>query len=288
MADDMVVKDGKLYGGWRQPINVWQGAPGSIHTDAVARAIGMRGGTIPGTVHLNLFGPLFVELWGQRWWEKGSVSLYYTFATTDREDVRAVITVPPRNARDVQVEAWVENPEGQIVARGTVAVGEPKETTYIRTMQLTNSPASDLRILADLKPGMEMVTDNVVITQEQVNKHLETITDLLDWYKGKSPWGGSVLSPTLQYQPLNAGFPPNTIKQAVGFFGGTEIRNIAGPIKVGAAYRRTGKVICVGASPKTEFAWVDSWLHDKATGKVVADMRHMTRWMKAGSPLWKA
>lgn len=99
MADDMVVKDGKLYGGWRQPVNIWMDVPGSIHNDAVAQGVGMRGGTIPGTVHLNLFGPLLVELWGKRWWEKGSISIYYTYATTHREDVRAIIVVPPKGAK---------------------------------------------------------------------------------------------------------------------------------------------------------------------------------------------
>lgn len=288
MADDMMVKDGKLYGGWRQPVNIWQGAPGSIHTDSVARTVGMRGGTIPGTVHLNLFGPLFVELWGKQWWEKGSISLYYTYATTHKEDVRAIIQVPPKGARDVQVEATIETPDGHIVARGTVAVGQPKEIPYISTIPLENAKPEELRILADLKPGMEIPpNDNVIVTQDSMDKALETNTDPLDWYRGKSPWGGSLLSPTSEYQPLNAGFPQGAVKQAVGFFGGTEIRHVNGPIKVGVPYRRTGKIICVGASNKTEFAWVDSQLHDKATGKLVAEMRHMTRWMKAGSPAWQ-
>jgi hypothetical protein len=238
-------------------------------------------------VHLNLFGPLFVELWGKRWWEKGGISMYYTYATTHREDVRAVVTLPRKDATDVQVEAWVETPDGHIVARGTVAVGEPKETSSVRAVTLENSAPEDLRILHDLKPGMVMpARDDILVTQESQNRGLETITDPLDWYKGKSPWGGSVLSPAAEYGPLNAGFPPDTIKRAVGFFGATDIRHINGPIIVGVPYRRTAKVVCVGASPKTEFAWVDSQLYEKSTGKPVAEMRHMTRWMKAGSPLW--
>ena len=156
MQEEMTVKDGKLYGAWRQPINVWMNSPGSIHNDATAQAVGMRGGTIPGTVHLNLFGPLFVELWGKRWWEKGGISMYYTYATTHREDVRAVVTLPRKDATDVQVEAWVETPDGHIVARGTVAVGEPKETSSVRAVTLENSAPEDLRILHDLKPGMVM------------------------------------------------------------------------------------------------------------------------------------
>ena len=46
------------HGTWVQPINRWQEAENSIHNDAVAQSVGMRGGTIPGTVHLRShFGP---------------------------------------------------------------------------------------------------------------------------------------------------------------------------------------------------------------------------------------
>jgi hypothetical protein len=37
---------------------------------------------------------------------------------------------------------------------------------------------------------------------------------------------------------------------------------------------------------KTEFVWVDSELTD-ASGRLIAEMRHLTRWMKGSSPLWK-
>jgi len=53
------------------------------------------------------------------------------------------------------------------------------------------------------------------------------------------------------------------------------------------ACRKTGKVICVGDSAKTEFAWFESFLHDQ-NGKLIASMRHLNRWMKVSSPLWKA
>jgi len=287
MSGDIVVRDGKMYGGWREPVNIWQGAPGSIHTDEVAQQIGMRGGTIPGTIHLNLFPPLLIELFGQRWLEKGSLSMYYTYATLHREEVRAVLEVPPEGAQDVQVRAWVETPQGNTVARGTMAVGQPGETSYVREIKLESAAPEDLRILARLRPGDEAPPKDVLYTQEQLDKATETITDPLDWYKGKSPWGGSVLNPSTMYAALNVGFPPGQVERAVGFFGATELRNVNGPIKVGVPYRTTGRVVCVGASPKTEFAWLDSELHEKESGKLVADMLHMTRWMKASSPLWQ-
>jgi len=46
-------------------------------------------------------------------------------------------------------------------------------------------------------------------------------------------------------------------------------------------YQAKGKLICVGAGPKTEFIWYDVSLDEKDSGKKVAEMRQMTRWMKS-------
>src|SRR5215469_4068000 len=103
MSASAQVKD-RMTGIWQQPVNLWQGAENSIHNDSVARKVGMRGGTIPGTVHLSHFVPILDELFGDRWLTTGSVSMYYTYATTDREDVRAIVKTPSSKADDVQLD----------------------------------------------------------------------------------------------------------------------------------------------------------------------------------------
>jgi hypothetical protein len=45
-------------------------------------------------------------------------------------------------------------------------------------------------------------------------------------------------------------------------------------------------VVAVGVTDKTEFVWVDTALTDQS-GRLIAEMRHMTRWMKVSSPLWR-
>lgn len=288
MSDDITIKEGYMYGGWRAPVNIWQGAADSIHTNEVAQKIGMRGGTIPGTIHLNLFPPLLIKLFGQRWFEKGSLSIYYTYATLDREEVRAVLELPPEGAENVQLRACVETPDGKTVAKGTVDIGEPEEVSYIHKIPLESSPPEELRILAKMKPGQELPPqENVVFTQKQLDKALEAITDPIDWYKGSSPWGPSILNPSSMYGALMMDVAGDRVGQVVGFFGATELRNVNGPIKAGVPYRKTGRITCVGASPKTEFIWMDSELYEKDSGKLVADMRHMNRLMKASSPLYQ-
>ncbi|MBY8991275.1 MAG: hypothetical protein KGD58_11020 [Candidatus Lokiarchaeota archaeon] len=287
---DITIKDGYMYGGWRAPENLYRAFDGatSIHDDSVAKKVGMRGGTIPGTIHLSLFAPLMLEIFGQRWFEKGSLSMYYTFATTDKEEVRAVVKMPPEGVDNVQVEARVEMPSGQVVATGTVAVGEPKDLSYLQALELRNSNPEDLRILAGMKVGDALDKQNILISQDEASKGLPGITDHLDYYKGKSPWGNSILSPTAIYGTMALG--SNTLKateiKAVPFFGATEIQNVNGPVMVGTPYEASGKIACAGASSKTEYYWQDCLLKEKESGKVVASMRHMNRFMKAGSAVY--
>jgi hypothetical protein len=289
MSDDITLKDGNMYGGWRKPVNIWMDLPGSIHNDDVAEEIGMRGGTIPGTIHLNLFPPLLLKAFGQQWFEKGSISMYYTYATMHLEETRAVIGTSEEGAKDVQVEAWAEMKDGKKAATGTVSVGDAKEPSYLQSQELKNAESGDLQILAGLKAGDKLPSNDVLVKQGEPDKVLDTITDPLDWYKSDSPWGGPILYPAAMYHALmlTPKFPENKKLDAVGFFGATEIRIIDGPIKVGVPYEAKGELICVGASPKTEYFWYDSYLEEKESGKRVAEMRKMTRFMKASSPLYQ-
>lgn len=285
MPDDIVTKEGYMYGGWRRAVNAAIHMKGSIHDDEMAQQLGMRGGAVVGIVHLNLFPPLLLKVFGQRWFERGSLSIYYTYALVDGEEVRAVIGLPPEGVKDVQVEAWAETPDGHTIGKGTVSLGEPKELSYLQATELKNAEPAELRILAGLKAGDELPSGDVLVTQETVDTALETITDSLDWYKGDSPWGGAIVPPSAMYRAMQVG--PKEAPQAVAFYGATELRNLNGPMKVGVPYRVSGKLACVGASSKTEYYWFDSYLEEKDSGKRVAEMRHMTRFMKASSPLYQ-
>jgi hypothetical protein len=258
-----------LEGAWVRPRNRWQGAENSIHTDAVAKKIGMRGGTIPGTVHLSHFAPLLTELFGERWLARGEISMFYTFATLDGEEVRAVIERPidARPLEDRQLAARIETPEGKVVAKGTVACGAPAEPGYVRGLELVEAPREEIRILAAMTPGLVTVEKDGFLVKEGADED------------------GVVRDPQNVYRALQPYSPGVTVTDAVGFFGATEIRWRAGPVKAGVPYRKTARVVSVGASPKTEFAWFDSELTDEA-GTLVAEMRHMTRWMKVSSPQW--
>jgi len=286
VSDNVEIKEGYFYGEWRRAVNAASSAgSGSIHDDTTAQNLGMRGGAVVGTVHLNLFPPLILKTFGQQWFEKGSLSVFYTYALVDGEQARGIMGIPPDRKQDVQVEAWAESQDGHMVGKGTIAVGEPEEIPYIQTIELKNAKQGELRILAGLKAGDELPSQDVLITKEMVGRSLKTITDTLDWYKGDSPWGGAIVPPSLMHRAMMIN--PERPEEVVGFFGATELRNINGPVKVNVPYRAGGKLACVGASSKTEFYWIDTYLDEAESGKRVAEMRHMTRLMKASSPLYR-
>jgi hypothetical protein len=299
LTDDVEIKNGKVFGGWRAPENLIRESVTSIHDDDVAKSVGMRGGTIQGTIHLSMFAPVANKIFGDRWFERGTISMYYTFATIDKEEVRAIIELPvntdeemlPISTKDVQVKAWAELKSGQQIMTGTVSIGSPKEPSYLQAVELKNSKPEDLHILAGYKVGDTLPSKEILLTQEAVNSGLRRITDQLEYYKekDKSPWGKTILCPTDMFEAMALGFEQTSTKEfnAVPFFGATELKTIDGPAFVGVPYIAKGKFVCIGVSKKTEYFWLDSTLEEKDSGKLVASMRHLNRFMKAGSPYYK-
>jgi hypothetical protein len=211
----MSVLEKRIVGAWETPVNRWQAAPNSIHNDAVAKRIGMRGGTIPGTVHLSWFRPVLSELFGDAWLKRGSISMYYTYATLDGERVRAIVDSPERTT-DVQVNATIENKDGKTVAKGTLACGSPQTASYIRGLPLENAQRDEIRILADMTAGMETPTRDTYVVETG----------------GEA---GEIRDPQEMYRAL-AVFPAGVdLGGAVGFFGATEVALHAGADPAGDA-----------------------------------------------------
>jgi len=283
MSEDVLVKEGYVYGPWRKAINAAAAMVGSIHDDAVAKKVGMRGGVVAGTVHLDLFPPVMVREFGRRWFEQGAVSLFFTYALLHGEEVRVVMQAPPKGTKDAQVETRLETTGGRLVARGTVSVGNPKEKPYLQTLELESSPREQLRILKGLEVGWETPPSDVSETGDAVEKSLKNCEDTVKWYSGKSPWGPAILPPSHVARLMQVRVPE---AKGVAFYGATELRYVNGPVKVDVPYQTKSKIIAVGVTAKTEYYWFESQLFEKANNELVAALRHMTRYMKAGSPLY--
>jgi hypothetical protein len=282
-------EDGVLVGPIRHSVNTAAAAKGSIHDDATATKLGLRGGTVAGSIHMDLFPPLLVQAFGERWFERGNLSLYFLNATVDREPVRAFVMPPAAGANDAQVTVWIEREDGMRVAEGTAAVGDPQDLSALHARPLDRFDPGELRILADVKPGDPIEETGVIYSSDQQAGRMEVITEKMDVYESGERFGGQVVTPAGMVNLLYAQ-PVATLRKkigtAVGLFGAIEIKNVNGPALVDTPYRVRGSIASVGQSPKTEYFWFDTELDD-LDGKRIAEMRMLLRFMKASSELYR-
>jgi acyl dehydratase len=295
----MTTTSNVITGPVRRPRNMAAHVVGSIHDDETATALGFRGGTVAGSVHLDQFPPLVVRAFGQRWFETGCLSLYFRHATTDGEAVQASLDRPPAAAIDAQVRAWMTTARddgddtqggGQLVAEGTAAVGNPTAASALHDRDLRPADPAELKILTALKAGDVLGDLRAAVDRERQQTSIDqgAMTEPLDWYSGPSPWGGPIASPSgvvgMLYAHLLAG-AKDAMGEHVGLFGAIEIRFRAGPVFLDRDYRVTGEVAAVSQTPKTEVLWFDSRALDDRNQPVV-EMRMMLRQMKQSSPLY--
>lgn len=270
----------------RRPRNRSRAVAGSIHNDETAARLGFRGGTVAGSVHMDQFVPLLLEVFGQRWFETGSLSLYFRNATTDGDPVQAA-AARPSGQGDGRVPVRMTAYDGTLVADGTASIGNPAEPSAVMGRDLHPVDPAELRILRNIRPGAPLGPIQVTPNRERQLDRIaqDQLTEPLDWYQGASPWGGAVAAPSttvgLLYADLLAPLK-ESLGERVGLFGAIEIRYLNGPVRLDARYDVAGEVVAVSQTPKTEVLWYDSWaeLH----GERVARMRMMLRTMKASSP----
>jgi hypothetical protein len=277
---------GVLVGPYRRPRNLGNNQAGSIHDDATAQGLGFRGGTIAGSIHMEQFPPLLLRAFGERWFETGSLSCYFRYATTDNEPVRCHVRLPSPGD-DAQVDVWMEHENGALVLEGTAAIGAPAEPSFLRQRLAEPPSRGDVRILAHLQPGQEMPATSTRLDVEQRARRRAVMTEPLAWYSGPSPWGGPIADPGAivgLMRPVERGVDIRR-NRAVGLFGAIEVRHLSGPVFLDRAYEVSGRILAVGETPKSEYFWYESTLREPA-GKDVASMIMMLRFMKGSSPLW--
>lgn len=287
---DILYKDGRIEGPARAPRNTSQGQADSIHTDAVARPLGFRGGLVTGAEHLSQFVPLLLAAFGPAWFERGGLSLYFRNATLDGEAVRASVGAPSPGASDAQVDAVMDRvADGLRVMDGTAFLGRPTTRTGVQRAREKYAGGGETRILSALRAGIEGRPVESAIPIESQEDWLATATEPHDWYRHGSPWGRPVVSPTLLVRLLTQslhGLPH--ARFAVALFGAIEIQFLAGPIMVDMEYTMRGRVLATGETPKSEYLWFESLAAAEGESRPIARMVMMMRYMKQSSPLWTA
>jgi hypothetical protein len=281
-----------IIGPTRRPTNITYQDPGSIHDDATARRLGLRGGTIAASTHLDQFPPMLVAAFGERWWTTGCLSLYFRHATTDGEPVIVEVDEPQHASLSTDADCLTTTrlvtPETVLVAEGTASVGTPSRNSELSARDLRHDP-NDLRILGRISQGLAIGPHHVTMESSRQRARVEDglITEPLDDYIVEHGTAAlSTVVDALTHAAATTLLPQ--IGTAVGLWGAIEIRFTTGPVRLDTDYVATGSVAALGSSPKTEVLWYDMSLHavDGPASAPVATMRILTRFMKASSPLY--
>ncbi|MDO8900598.1 MAG: hypothetical protein Q7V15_04510 [Phenylobacterium sp.] len=267
-----------LVGPLRTPRNTASEIKGSIHEDATASKLGFRGGTVAGSIHMDQFVPLLVDLYGQAWFEGGNLSLLFKQPTVDGEAVSAQATPGAERARLQMYDQAMA-----LICQGSAADHADAGSELSRhLLTQETAPRSAIRILADVHVGDEAHGLALRISPEALTQRLETITEPLECYQD------GVLPPSMVVHLAHGARSAvvGSAGAAVGLFGALEIQFLEGPLRAGVDYVGRTRVHALTESPRTENVWYDVLIADPRTGRDQARVTFCLRFMKDSSPLW--
>ena len=268
-----------IVGPFRVLVNSAAQSRGSIHDDATASKLGFRGGTVAGSLHMDQFVPLALELYGDDFWKNGNLSFYFRKATVDREKVRALAKAGAPHAR-----LWMEDEAGNLIADATASCrGTDSDTAVQRLMESQDkSEPTGLRILSKAKVGDEVTGLDVSVSRAALDRRLETITERLGVYEGET----AILPPSMAVALYRGSAQEKLYRTdgpAVGLFGAIELQAMGGILRADTTYKVRAKILALSESPKTENVWYRSWAADPETGQDVHSMLMYLRYMKGSS-----
>ena len=281
--------------GVKHPRNSSPRSHGTIHDDKVANNLGFRGGAIAGSIHLDQFGPVLVDAFGQQWFETGSLGLYFLHPLLDQEPVEGLVDIgaasPPLT--QARCDVRMTTPDGISVAEGTASVGSVGAPSPVRSRDRRSMDPTALRMLSKTHIGMELppvvVSPSEGDQRDRVTSGL--MTSPLEWYVGESPWGGTICSPlTISRMMTGDVMQPmeKAIGKGVGLYGALELHHVSGPLFLDESYVVSGVLTDVSETPKTEVFWCDMEARraNNPDSEIVATFTVMTRVLKASSPLY--
>ena len=248
----------------------------SVHDEATADKLGLRGAPIEGPTHFSQFDPLGIALWGADWFAHGCISSHFENMVIEGEEVQATATrVSQASARIGAVKN-----DGNSVLSGTMTVGPNHPETELDRRLASAKEAGELHIIDQMFIGEKSEPRRVSMSFDENNGHLypfslndklKVITEPSPWYTGDSPWGKAII-PTEMVSVLahKAGGVGKARGPAVGLFIDLEVRIVNGPLFVDHEYELVHEIVGLGQSRRVENWWTRTYITDPATGSLVA------------------
>jgi hypothetical protein len=281
-----------LSGPKRKPAQMLQeqeyGGHASVHDEAQASKLGLKGPPIEGPTHFSLYPPLLERIWGKAWFENGCISAHYQNMVIEGEETQAFVEWPEPGA--TITKGWCLKGDGSPVHEVSASIGRSDDTLLEKRLKELKPPGK-MVIMQDLKVGMKIEHAKPVrmdpdqnmgaLYPFNLNEKLAKITENSPWYSDpkSSPWGRAIvpvemISVLAQYSARESGqesaFP--TRGPALGLFVDQEIRVIDGPLFVSEDYLVSREIVALSESKRVENCWVRTKIFDKTGKHQVAEM----------------
>jgi acyl dehydratase len=158
-----------------------------IHEDGLAKAMGFRGGLVPGvTVYSWMTHPV-VEVLGPAWLERGTFSVRFSKPVYFDEDVTVSASVASRTEATVTLEARVVDTKGETCGTATMGLplGPMPAPPEVGAYPAEPLPAERPQVSrAILESCAALGTPELMLDERTAQDFLERVSETLTLYRG--------------------------------------------------------------------------------------------------------
>jgi len=257
----------------------------SVHDEATAASLGLRGAPIEGPTHFSQFDPLAFARWGPMWFERGCISAHFQNMVVQGEQVRATLMTDRIDATTGRIDA--AKADGTPVLTGTASIGPNHATTELDARRARVGDPGELFIIDRLTVG-DVVGEGLTtgLSHDEPNgdlypfslaQKLARITEPHPWYTpeggASSPWGRAIVPfEMISVLAMKVPIALRVRTPSVGLFLDLEVRLLRGPLLVGETYGLRRTILATSQSKRTESYWTETSLTDVTSGQPVASV----------------
>ncbi len=261
-------------GPWRRLVNTASEQKDSIHDDAQAQKLGFRGGFVPGSVVGTAAMPAVVVAFAENWMAGGWYSFTFVSPVYIDDEVHEVAQ---RDGDDIAIQ--LVDRSGRLCCNGRAGLGAivPWDTAADGTHGAEG-------VLPGIEIGHQFNPERFTPEGDVCLGTVESAGDGTSWYRGPSPWGGTLVPPEylhvvalhLVSHPEQPRVPSVTGVRGPGMWAQHDLA-IEGPLFAGREYTITEKVADKGRSGRTAFLTYEFEVFDGDRRLVRA--RHKAKWL---------
>ena len=242
-----------------------------IHEDGLAKAMGFRGGLVPGVIVYSWMTHPVVEALGPAWLERGTFSVRFGKPVYFGEEAAVSVSVAARTERAVTLTARVVDEKGETCGTGTMELSSeplpapPRVGDYpVEPLPVERPPVS--RTI--LESRRVLGTPELMLDEPASREFLERVSETLPLYRG----AGAAAHPGLYLDLANRALSRN-VRVSPWIHVESQGRHL-GIAKVGEHLEMRAKVKQLFEKKGHEFVELDLLLVANGT-RPIASIRHV-------------